>query len=219
MAHTEFEKACEGQIDRASMGVYVFSWQVLKEYLLADEADKKSSNDFGKNIIPKMLADKQKLMAYDFEDYWKDVGTIESLWEANMDLLMDPPLFNLYDKRWRIFARNPIMPPHFIGPNAQVSACMVTEGCGVYGAVSHSVLFAGVKVEEGAVVVVGVMPGSVIKKNAVVRRAIIGERAGGGRGRGRGRGRPERDRADRVGHRAAAGVQGAAGRAGRPGGA
>ncbi len=181
---TEFEeKPAKAKSNRASMGVYVFNWQVLKEYLVADEADKKSSNDFGKNIIPKMLADKQKLMAYDFEDYWKDVGTIESLWEANMDLLMDPPLFNLYDKRWRIFARNPIMPPHFIGTNARVSACMVTEGCEVYGAVSHSVLFAGVKVEEGAVVVDSViMPGSVIKKNAVVRRAIVGERAVVGEG-------------------------------------
>ena len=176
---TEFEeKPAKAKSNRASMGVYVFNWQVLKQYLMEDEADKKSSNDFGKNIIPKMLADKQKLMAYDFEDYWKDVGTIYSLWEANMDLLMDPPLFNLYDKRWRIYARNPIQPPHFIGSSAQVSACMVTEGCEVYGAVSHSVLFAGVKVEEGAVVVDSVvMPGSIIKKNAVVRRSIVGERA------------------------------------------
>jgi glucose-1-phosphate adenylyltransferase len=181
---TEFEeKPAKAKSNRASMGVYVFNWQVLKEYLVADEADKKSSNDFGKNIIPRMLADKQKLMAYDFEDYWKDVGTIYSLWEANMDLIMDPPLFNLYDKRWRIFARNPIMPPHFIGDKARVSACMVTEGCEVYGAVSHSVLFAGVKVEEGAVVVDSVvMPNSVIKKNAIVRRAIVGERAVVGEG-------------------------------------
>ena len=181
---TEFEeKPAKAKSNRASMGVYVFNWQILKEYLVADEADKKSSNDFGKNIIPKMLGDKQKLMAYDFEDYWKDVGTIASLWEANMDLIMDPPLFNLYDKRWRIYARNPIMPPHFIGGSAQVSSCMVTEGCEVYGAVSHSVLFAGVKVEEGAVVVDSVvMPGSVIKKNAIVRRSIVGERSVVGEG-------------------------------------
>jgi glucose-1-phosphate adenylyltransferase len=181
---TEFEeKPAKAKSNRASMGVYVFNWQVLKEYLVADEADKKSSNDFGKNIIPRMLTDKQKLMAYDFEDYWKDVGTIYSLWEANMDLIMDPPQFNLYDKRWRIFARNPIQPPHFIGDKAQVSACMVTEGCEVYGSVSHSVLFAGVVVEEGAVVVDSVvMPGSVIKKNAVVRRSIVGERTVVGEG-------------------------------------
>lgn len=181
---TEFEeKPAKAKSNRASMGVYVFSWKVLKEYLIADEADRTSSNDFGKNIIPKMLADGQKLMAYDFQDYWKDVGTIYSLWEANMDLIMDPPLFNLYDKRWRIYARNPIMPPHFIGSGAKVTACLVTEGCEVYGAVSHSVLFAGVKVEEGAVVVDSVvMPGSVIKKNAIVRRAIVGEHSVVGEG-------------------------------------
>jgi glucose-1-phosphate adenylyltransferase len=174
---TEFEeKPANATSNRASMGVYVFNWQVLKAYLATDERDKKSSNDFGKNIIPKMLSDDQKLMAYDFEDYWKDVGNIYSLWEANMDLLMDPPVFNLYDKRWRIYARNPIMPPHFMGDTAQVSACMVTEGCEVHGAVRHSVLFAGVKVEEGAVIVDSVvMPGSVIRKDAIVRRAIIGE--------------------------------------------
>ena len=158
------------------MGVYVFTWSVLKAYLVADEADRKSSNDFGKNIIPKMLADGRKLMAYSFEDYWKDVGTIYSLWEANMDLIEDPPIFNLYDKNWRVYARNPIMPPHFVSDGAEVNRCLITEGCEVYGTVKKSVLFYGVTVEPGAVVEDSViMPDTVIKAGAVIRRAIVGE--------------------------------------------
>ncbi len=176
---TEFEeKPKKPKSNRASMGVYIFKWPVLRRYLEEDEQNPNSHNDFGKNIIPGMLGDGLKLMAYSFEDYWKDVGTIESLWESNMDLIKDPPEFNLYDKRWRIYARNPIMPPHYVGESALVDGSMVTEGCEVFGTVLRSVLFAGVTVEENAVVEDSViMPGTVIKRGAIVRRAIVGERA------------------------------------------
>ena len=174
---TQFEeKPPHPTSTKASMGVYVFTWSVLHKYLIEDEADPTSKNDFGKNIIPKMLADGKKLMAYGFKGYWKDVGTIESLWEANMDLLQTPPAFDLYDDTWRIYARNPIQPPHFMSDTAIVDNAMITEGCDVAGAVRHSILFAGVHVEEGATVIdSAIMPGAVIKSGAVVTRAIVGE--------------------------------------------
>ena len=160
------------------MGVYIFTWEKLRHYLEEDEADKKSSNDFGKNIIPNMLNDKQVLVAYSFNGYWKDVGTIESLWEANMDLLEKPMPIDMHDKRWRIFAKNPGMAPHYIAQGAIVKDSLITEGCEVYGNVNHSILFAGVIIEEGAKVESSViMPGSVIKRGAVVRRAIVAENA------------------------------------------
>ena len=143
-----------------------------------DEGDKRSANDFGKNIIPDMLADKQILFAYDFAGYWKDVGTIESLWEANMDLLENPMPMDMHDKNWRIFARNPGLPPHYIAEGAVVTDSLITEGCEVHGKVNHSILFAGVTVEEGASVEYSViMPGSVIRRGAVVRRSILAENA------------------------------------------
>ena len=172
------EKPKNPKSNKASMGVYIFTWEKLRRYLEADEADKKSNNDFGKNIIPNMLADKQVLMAYSFKGYWKDVGTIESLWEANMDLLETPMPIDMHDKRWRIFAKNPGMAPHYIAKGATVKDSLITEGCEVYGNVNHSVLFAGVIIEEGAKVESSViMPGSVIKRGAVVRRAIVAENA------------------------------------------
>lgn len=162
----------------ASMGVYIFTWEKLRAYLTADEADKKSSNDFGKNIIPAMLNDGQVMCAYKFEGYWKDVGTIESLWQANMDLLETPMPIDMHDKKWRIFARNPGMAPHYIAKGASVKDTLVTEGCEIYGVVNHSVIFAGVRIEEGANVRDSViMPGAVIKRGAVVRRAIVAEDA------------------------------------------
>ncbi len=171
------EKPKKPKSNRASMGVYIFTWSVLRKYLIDDEANPNSHNDFGKNIIPGMLEDGLKLMAYSFEDYWKDVGTIRSLWESNMDLISETPQFNLRDKNWRIYARNPIMPPHYVGPAAQVDGSMVTEGCSVYGCALRSVLFAGVTIEQGAVVEDSViMPGSVIKAGAVVKRSIVGEK-------------------------------------------
>ena len=172
------EKPKNPKSNKASMGVYIFTWEKLRQYLIADEADKKSSNDFGKNIIPTMLADKQVLCAYSFDGYWKDVGTIESLWEANMDLLSTPMPIDLHDKKWRIYARNPGMAPHYIAKGATVNDSLITEGCEVYGTVDHSVLFAGVTVEEGANVWDSViMPGAVIHRGAVVRRAIVAENA------------------------------------------
>ena len=172
------EKPKEPDSNLASMGIYIFTWEKLRQYLIDDEADKKSSNDFGKNIIPKMLGDGQALFAYDFNGYWKDVGTIESLWEANMDLLEKPMPIDMHDKKWRIFARNTGMPPHYIAPGATVKDTLITEGCEVYGHVNHSILFSGVIVEEGAKVEQSVvMPGTVIKRGAVVQRAIIAEQA------------------------------------------
>ncbi len=172
------EKPKNPKSNKASMGIYIFTWEKLRAYLSNDEADKKSNNDFGKNIIPAMLADKQVMVAYNFEGYWKDVGTIESLWEANMDLLSTPMPIDLHDKKWRIYARNPGMAPHYIAKGATVADSLITEGCEVYGNVKHSVLFAGVVIEEGANVQDSViMPGSVIKRGAVVRRAIVAENA------------------------------------------
>lgn len=172
------EKPKNPKSNKASMGVYIFTWEKLRHYLTEDEADKKSSNDFGKNIIPNMLRDKQVLYAYDFVGYWKDVGTIESLWEANMDLLSNPMPIDMHDKKWRIFARNPGMAPHYIAEGASVTDSLITEGCEVFGKVNHSILFAGVIVEEGADVEYSViMPGSVIKRGAVVRRSILAENA------------------------------------------
>ena len=172
------EKPKNPKSNKASMGVYIFTWSKLRQYLEQDEADKKSSNDFGKNIIPNMLNDKQVIVAYNFNGYWKDVGTIESLWEANMDLLETPMPIDMHDKRWRIFAKNPGMAPHYIAKGATVKDSLITEGCEVYGNVNHSVLFAGVIIEEGAKVESSViMPGSVIKRGAVVRRAIVAENA------------------------------------------
>lgn len=170
------EKPKHPKSNLASMGVYIFTWKVLKEYLEADNADPNSKNDFGKNIIPKLLEDKKVMLAYEFADYWKDVGTIASLWEANMDLLQDNPEFDLTDPRWKIYSRTPVMPPQFLGDKAVVENSMLTEGCEVYGTVKHSVLFAGVRVDEGAVVEDSViMPGTHIHSGAVVKRTIIAE--------------------------------------------
>ena len=170
------EKPKQPKSNLASMGVYIFTWKVMKEYLTADAADPKSQNDFGKNIIPNLLNDKKALYAYAFTDYWKDVGTISSLWEANMDLLKTPPEFDLTDPRWKIYSRTPVMPPHFIADDAVVENSMVTEGCEIDGIVRDSVLFAGVTVEKGAVVEDSViMPGTTIQAGAIVRRAIVSE--------------------------------------------
>ena len=170
------EKPKEPKSNLASMGVYVFTWDVLKKYLQNDEKNPESDNDFGKNIIPAMLGNGENMCAYAFDGYWKDVGTIQSLWEANMDLLADPPAFELRDPAWRIYSRNPVKPPHFIAKGATVSNCCVTEGCNVYGTVKHSILFEGVTVEKGAVVEDSIIfPGTVIRENAVVKKAVVGE--------------------------------------------
>ncbi len=172
------EKPKNPRSNKASMGVYVFTWDKLRQYLLEDEKNPKSANDFGKNIIPNMLGNGDTLVAYSFDGYWKDVGTIESLWEANMDLLQTPMPIDLHDKKWRVYARNPGMAPHFVAKGASVKDCLITEGCEVYGQVEHSVLFAGVTVAQGASVSDSVvMPGAVIERGARVMRAIIAENA------------------------------------------
>ena len=174
---TEFaEKPAEPKSNLASMGVYIFSWQNLKKHLIANENDEGASKDFGKNIIPAMLNEGNKLVAYHFEGYWKDVGTIDSLWEANMDLLDPNVPLDLHDPNWRIFSRNPVMPPHYASEKATIENSMISEGCTIDGFVDFSVLFAGVVIEEGAVVRDSIiMPNTTIKKGAVVEYAIIGE--------------------------------------------
>ena len=172
------EKPKHPKSNNASMGVYVFTWEKLRKYLTEDEKDPNSSNDFGKNIIPAMLADGQKLVAYSFNDYWKDVGTIESLWEANMDLLTDAPEIDLHDKKFRVYARNLGMLPQYIAESAQVDNCLITEGCEIHGIVRHSILSSGAAVAEDAQVIDSViMPGARIEKGAVIRRAIVAENA------------------------------------------
>jgi glucose-1-phosphate adenylyltransferase len=172
------EKPAKPKSNKASMGVYMFTWDKLRAYLQEDAGHLGSSNDFGKNIIPNMLGDKQKLYAFDFDGYWKDVGTIESLWEANMDLLRMPMPIDLYDKKWRIYGRNPGETPHYIARGAVAKSCLLTEGCEVYGNVEHSVLFSGVEVREGASVLDSVvMPNAVVERGAVINRAVIAEGA------------------------------------------
>ena len=172
------EKPKKPKSNLASMGVYVFSWDILKKYLIADENDPKTDNDFGKNVIPKMLDDGNKMLAYRFDGYWKDVGTIQSLWEANMNLLSDNPGYEIDDPSWKIFSRNPANPPHYLAPESRVKNCYITEGCEIYGDVENSVIFQGVTVEEGAVIRDSVVfPGTYIGKDAVVTKAMIGTNA------------------------------------------
>ena len=160
----------------ASMGIYIFSWDKLEKYLTEDEADPESANDFGKNIIPNMLANGEKLYAYAFDGYWKDVGTIDSLWEANMDLLDPNVPLDLYDDSWKIYSRNPVMPPQYVSETAQIQNAMVSEGCVVEGQLDFSILYPGVVVEPGAVVRDSiVMPGAVLRAGSVVEYSIIAE--------------------------------------------
>ena len=176
---TEFaEKPAEPKSNLASMGIYIFSYDALKKYLTDDERDPNSENDFGKNIIPKMLANGEKMMSYTFEGYWKDVGTIHSLWEANMDLIGNEPNFELNDKRWMIYSRNYAFMPQYIGENASVKNSTITEGCVIDGVVEHSVIFSAVEIGSGAKVKDSViMPGAVIGAGAVIEKAVIGPEA------------------------------------------
>ena len=169
------EKPKQPKSDLASMGIYIFNWKKLREYLIADENDPNSSKDFGKNIIPNMLNAGEKLWPYRFDGYWRDVGTITSLWDANMDML-STTLINLYDPTWPISSRSPICPPHFTGENAQIIHSIVTEGCEIDGTVENSVLSSTVKVGTGANIIYSVlMPGAVVEEGATVEYAIVGE--------------------------------------------
>ena len=176
---SEFEeKPKNPRSNKASMGVYIFTWEKLRTYLLADEANPNSSNDFGHDVIPAMHAAGEKMVAYQFNDYWRDVGTIDSLWMANMDLLSPTSGFDLNDPSWKIYSRSPSAPPQFISETASVENSMVAEGCEIEGTVDFSVLFANVTVEEGATVKDSIiMPGATIKCGANVQYAIIAENA------------------------------------------
>ena len=171
------EKPAHPKSTNASMGIYCFTWSVLRDALMFDEDDPSSANDFGKNIIPMLLTSGHKLMAYPFDGYWKDVGTIDSLWEANMELLGKEPAFQLRgNKRSTIYARNSALPSSYIDTKAVISDSFVAEGCEVYGKVKHSVISVGCTIGEGAQIEDAVvMPGVVIEAGAIVRNAILGE--------------------------------------------
>lgn len=176
---TEFEeKPKHPKSTLASMGVYIFTWEKLREQLVADNKKQNSSHDFGKDIIPTMLAEGKRMFAYRFDGYWKDAGTLDSLWEANMDLLDKNKALELHNPDWRIYTRTHAMPPHYIGKEATVENSMISEGGTIEGTVHKSVVFGGVTIEKGAVVRDSViMPGSVIKSGALVQYAIIAENA------------------------------------------
>lgn len=185
------EKPKKPESTKASMGIYIFTKEKLARYLNADAADPASANDFGKNIIPAMLAAGENMFAYRFDGYWKDVGTIGSLWEANMDLLGDEPEFSLSDEKWRIYTRHSALAPQYIGDDARIENSIVSEGCEIHGRVENSVLFAGVKVLPGAVVRDSVvMSGTVVGRGATISYSVIdtdveigaGASVGGSRG-------------------------------------
>jgi glucose-1-phosphate adenylyltransferase len=174
---SEFEeKPKNPRSNKASMGVYVFTWKKLRQYLLDDESNPKSSNDFGHDLIPAMHANHERMFAYPFDGYWKDVGTIDSLWEANLDLLNPKVDLDLTDSSWKIYSKNPVACPHYVADGAKVQNSMIAEGCEIAGEIDFSVLFANVNIEKGAVVKDSIiMPNSVIKSGAVVQYAIVAE--------------------------------------------
>lgn len=170
------EKPEEPKSNKASMGIYIFNWKQLRKYLIEDEKDPESDNDFGKNIVPKMLNDGNDLYAYEFSGYWKDVGTVRSYWESNLDLLDPENTLDLFDRSWRIFTNNPNLPPQYIADDADVNNTMINEGCVIAGEVENSVLFSNVTIEKGACVSSSVLlSNSVIKSGSEVNNAIIME--------------------------------------------
>ncbi len=173
----EFEEKPENpKSNLASMGIYVFSWRKMRDYLIADEKNKESHNDFGKDIIPAMLSCGEKMMSYRFDGYWKDVGTVESLWDANLDLLNPKLDLKLDSADWKIYSRTGWLPPQYISPTAQVENSLISDGCEVKGKLDYSILFENVTIEEGATVEYSlIMPGTVVKKGAHVQYAIVAE--------------------------------------------
>ena len=172
------EKPAEPKSNKASMGVYVFSWDKLRKYLIEDESNPDSANDFGKNIIPMMLEAGERMFAFPFAGYWKDVGTIDSLWEANLDIINPNVDLDLSDPSWKIYSKTPSSPPHYIGKNAKVENSSVSEGCEIDGEVDYSVVSSNVTIEADSDVRYSViMPGAVIKKGAKVYYSIVAENA------------------------------------------
>ncbi len=166
------EKPAVPKSTNASMGIYVFSWKVMKKYLIDDEANENSSHDFGKDVLPAMLNAGEKMMAYPFEGYWKDVGTIDSLWEANMDILDPNSTLSLKN----VYSRNPMMPPHYVGEDAEIQNSLLADGCNVNGKLEFSILFPGVTVGKGAVINSSIiMPGAVIEDGANIQFSIVSE--------------------------------------------
>lgn len=172
------EKPKNPKNNLASMGIYIFNLETLKKYLREDESDKTSKNDFGMNIIPRMLSNGNKMVAYPFKGYWKDVGTIDSLWEANMDLIREDNELDLHDEEWKIYSVNPVRPAQYIGENAKVSNSLVVEGCVVNGQVESSILFQGVQIGKNSVVRDSIiMTDAKIGDNVVIEKAIVGSGA------------------------------------------
>ena len=170
------EKPQEPKSNLASMGIYIFDWKILRKMLVADMKDPESSHDFGKDIIPSMLAANRKLCAYKFQGYWKDVGTIDSLWEANMDLLAKNNTLDLNDPSWKIYTEDTTELPHYVGTNAEIKGAYITQGCHIEGEVRNSVLFTGAKVGPSAKVIDSVlMPGAIVEDGAVVTRALVAD--------------------------------------------
>lgn len=176
---SEFEeKPKHPKSNKASMGVYIFTWSKLRQYLIDDENNPDSGNDFGHDVIPAMHNNGERMFAFKFDGYWKDVGTIDSLWEANLDLLNPKVDLDLSDNSWKIYSRNPVAPPHFVSSTAKVENSMVGEGCFIEGDVDYSILFSNVTVESGAKVRYSIiMPGTTVKSGAVVEYAIVAENA------------------------------------------
>ncbi len=169
------EKPKRPKSTKASMGIYIFTWEKLRDYLIRDEGEKGSSNDFGKNIIPMMLEDKQSLFAYEFNGYWKDVGTISSLWEANMDILNPESGLKLNERGWKIYARNAAEPPHFVGSNASISNSIISEGCDIDGKVNNSIIYHGSTISKDAEIKDSIiMPNTIIGPNVRISHSIIG---------------------------------------------
>lgn len=170
------EKPAEPKSNLASMGIYIFNWKLLRKMLTADMKDPDSSHDFGKDIIPAMLNDGKKLVAYKFKGYWKDVGTIDSLWEANMDLLDKNNELDLNDSTWKIYTEDAVALPQYIGPDAEIDRAFITQGCVIEGSVKNSVLFTGARVGAGAKIIDSVlMPGAEVAEGAVVQRALVAD--------------------------------------------
>ena len=170
------EKPAKPKSTMASMGIYIFNWKKLKKYLIKDEQNPKSSNDFGKDVLPAMLKGGERMFAYEFKGYWKDVGTIDSLWEANIDLLDPNVKINLEDENWKIYSQTPVLPPQYISETANVQESLVADGCEIYGDIDMTVLFPGVHIAEGAIVRDSIiMPGCRIEEGAVIQYSIVSE--------------------------------------------